>query len=454
MKRNKAISIIAILLAVLMLLGLFVSAIPVRAHADEIDDLKARKEELSAKVTEIKEKLEGLEDEKTTVLERKAALEEQNDLANEQLEIIETEIENYNTLIENKAKEVDAAKNREDIQLEKYRTRIRAMEENGGYNILALILQAENFADLLTAFDDMGEIMQSDKKLQKQYEAAREETEEIKAQFEAEKAVYEADQEKLREEQEEILKQVDEATAELERLEEEIEQAIKAYEAAEQEEANAAAAVANAIAANNARKAQERAAAQAAAAAAAAEAQQKVQEMTEANAQASAAGEEAPYTQEEIQAVAEEANIGYVSGGGSEGYIWPLPCSTRVTSRFGNRTDPFTGQTRYHSGIDIDGFGNDGAPVVAAASGTVITASYDSAYGNYIIIDHGDTSTVYAHLSGLAVSYGATVSQGETIGYVGSTGRATGTHLHFEVYVGDGRVDPAQYFSGISYYQC
>ena len=388
------------------------------------------------------------------MLERKAALEEQNELANEQLEIINIEIENYNDLIAAKAKEVDAAKNREEKQLEKYRSRIRAMEENGGYNILALIFQADTFSDLLTAFDDMGEIMQSDKQLQKQYEDAREETEQVKAQFEAEKAVYEADQAELRKEQEGIQADVDKATEELERLEGEIEAAIQAYEAAEQEEANAAAAVAGAIAANNARKAQERAAAQAAAAAAAAEAQQKVQEMTEANAQASAAGEEAPYTQEEIQAVAEEANIGYVSGGGSEGFVWPLPCSTRVTSRFGNRTDPFTGQTRYHSGLDIDGFGNDGSPVVAAASGTVITASYDSAYGNYVIIDHGDTSTVYAHLSGLAVSYGDTVSQGQTVGYVGSTGRATGTHLHFEVYVGDGRVDPAQYFSGISYYQC
>ena len=98
--------------------------------------------------------------------------------------------------------------------------------------------------------------------------------------------------------------------------------------------------------------------------------------------------------------------------------------------------------------------GNDGAPVIAAASGTVITASYDSAYGNYVIIDHGGTSTVYAHMSGLAVYEGQTVSQGQEIGYVGSTGRATGTHLHFEVYVGDSRVDPAQYFSGISYYNC
>ena len=430
MKKNKAISIIAIMLAVLMLLSLFISAIPVRAHADELDELKAKKEELSAKVQSIKEKLDGLEEEKTTVLERKAALEEQNDLASQQLEIINIEIENYNDLIETKAQEVDAAKNREQRQLEKYRSRIRAMEENGGYNILALILESESFAQLLTAIDDMGEIMQSDKQLQKQYEDAREETEEIKAQFEAEKAVYEADQAELRKEQEGIQADMDAAAEELERLEEEIEEAVRAYEAAEQEEANAAAAVANAIAANNARKAQERAAAQAAAAQAAAEAKQRVQEMTQANADATAAGQEVPYTEAEIQAVAEEGNVGYVSGGGSEGYIWPLPCSTRVTSRFGNRADPFTGQTRYHSGIDIDGFGNDGSPVVAAASGTVITASYDSAYGNY------------------------TVSQGQTVGYVGSTGRATGTHLHFEVYVGDGRVDPAQYFSGISYYQC
>ena len=119
MKKNKAISIIAIMLAVLMLLSLFISAIPVRAHADELDELKAKKEELSAKVQSIKEKLDGLQEEKTTVLERKAALEEQNDLASQQLEIINIEIENYNDLIETKAQEVDAAKNREQRQLEK-----------------------------------------------------------------------------------------------------------------------------------------------------------------------------------------------------------------------------------------------------------------------------------------------------------------------------------------------
>ena len=144
---------------------------------------------------------------------------------------------------------------------------------------------------------------------------------------------------------------------------------------------------------------------------------------------------------------------GNASATGSLG--WPVPCSTRVTSRFGYRTDPFTGEQRYHSGIDIDGYGNDGAPVVASDGGTVITATYNDGYGNYIIIDHGNGyQTLYAHMSGLAVGNGSTVSKGQTIGYLGATGRATGTHCHFEVFVNGSRVDPAGFFGGLSYYNC
>ena len=449
MKKKKTVSLIAVILAALMLLSLLTAALPLRAHAEESAEIKAlrvKKEELSRQVKQIKEKLDGLKEEQTSVLQLKAALEEQNDLAAQQLEIVGQEIAHYDELIRVKAEEVEAAKTREARQLQRYRNRIRAMEENGGYNILALIFQAENFADLLTAFDDMGEIMQSDKQLQKQYEAARAETEEIKAQFEAEKAIYEADQAVLREEQDGLRAQIKESEERLADLEEEIERAIEEYERAEKAEAAAAETIAYKIKEAEALKAQNRAAAQA-------QAKQRIEEMTAANAEAEAAGLELPYSEEEMQQTAQIAELGYVSGGGS-GYTWPLPCSTRVTSRYGNRSDPFTGSSAYHSGIDIDGFGNDGSPVVAAAAGTVTTASYDGSYGNYVIIDHGGTSTVYAHLSGLSVSAGQTVSQGQTIGSVGSTGRATGTHLHFEVYVGDGRVDPAQYFSGISYYQC
>ena len=133
------------------------------------------------------ERLQALKDQQANVLEQKAALDEQKKLANEQLKIIAKEIDQCSELIAEKAKEVDAAKNKEERQLERYRGRVRAMEENGGYNILAVILQANNFSELLTAFDDMGEIMSSDKTLQAQYVAAREQTEEVKAQYEQER---------------------------------------------------------------------------------------------------------------------------------------------------------------------------------------------------------------------------------------------------------------------------
>ena len=448
MKRKKALSVIAILLAALMLLSLVVSVIPLRAYADELDELaalRARKEELTYQVQEIKERIIGLQETQANVLEQKAALEEQNRLAEEQLAVIDEEIREYEGLIRSKGEEVDEAKNRENFQRERYRTRVRAMEESGGYNILALVLQSENFSQLITAFDDMGEIMESDKQLQRDYEEAREETEEVKAQYEQEKSVYEDKQNELRGEQAEILADVQRAEDLLNELQEEIAKAVVEYKEAQLAQESAAAAIANTIASYNARKASVQAVEQAKA---------QVQGMMQANLEAVASGNGPVFSEEQIQQAVQEADVSYASASQESGFQWPLPCSSRVTSRYGNRSDPFTGETRYHSGIDIDGFGNDGAPVVAAASGEVITASYDSSYGNYVIIDHGGTSTVYAHMSGLAVSYGQTVSQGQTIGYVGATGRATGTHLHFEVYVGDSRVDPAQYFSNISYYNC
>ena len=441
MKRKKIISVIAVILVVMMLISLVASAIPMIAFGDELDDLQAKKSELSAQAAECKARLEALQDQQANVLEQRAALQEQNRIAEEQLAVIEEEIEDYNRLIAKKAKEVDAAKNREAIQLDKYRTRIRAMEENGGYNILALVLKAGDFAQLLTAMDDMGEIMQSDKQLQRDYAEAREETEEIKAQYEEEKAGYEAQQKILEQEQEEISKQVESATKLLESLDEEIEKAIQEYEAAEAAESAAAATIAGFIAALAAQKAAENEAAQA-----------EAQQMIEANAEAAANGEEAPYSEEQIQQASTTLGGGYVDS--SEGLMWPVPCSTRITSRYGNRSDPFTGATAYHSGIDIDGFNNEGNIIVAAASGTVVTASYDGGYGNYVIVDHGNMQTLYAHMSGMAVSVGDYVAQGQTVGYLGATGRATGTHCHFEVFVGGSRTDPAAYFSGMTYYNC
>ena len=442
MNNKKIASALAVVLCVLMLASLVLSVIPVRAYADELEDLKSQKASLSNQVKECQERLEQLKEQQANVLEQKAALDEQIRLANEQLALVAEEIEEYNKLIEEKAKEVEAARTKEERQLERYQSRVRAMEESGGFNILALIVNSQNFSELLTAMDDMGEIMESDRALQESYIAAREETEAIKAEYEAEKAEYEAAQKELEAERADLGRQIQENAKELEDLQEEIEKAIQEYEAAEAAEANAAAAIANMIAEYQRKKAQE-----------AAQNAGLADQMQQANEEAEANGEEPPYSQEEIQDAINNAGN---SGGGvsSDGLTWPVPCSTRVTSRFGTRTDPFTGKTATHNGIDIDGFNNAGNIIVAAASGTVVTASYDGAYGNYVVIDHGDMTTLYAHMSGMAVSAGSWVDQGQTIGYLGDTGRATGVHCHFEVFVGGGRVDPASYFSGLTYYNC
>ncbi len=426
MNNKKVISFIAVFLAVLMLASLVLSVIPVSAYAvtqDEINVLQAQKKEISGRVSDCKARLEALKQQQANVLEQKAALMEQNKLTQEQIDLAQAQIDMYNDMIAEKAEEVEEARTREERQLQKYRTRVRAMEENGGYNILAVVFNSSNLSQLMSGVDDMGEIMESDRALEDQYIAAREETEEIKAEYEETKADYEEKQDELKAEQEELKKQMDEANELIESLAEDIEKATKEYEAAAAEEAAAAAEVSSFIAQYNAQKA--------------AEAAQNAQNNAAAGGDAGAGG-------------------GSYSAGveGTGTLVWPVPCSMTVTSRYGNRSDPFTGATTYHAGIDIDGFNKDGQAIVAADSGTVITASSNSGYGNYVIIDHGNMKTVYAHCSGLAVSAGQSVSQGQTIGYLGSTGRSTGTHCHFEVYVGDSRTDPAAYFSGISYYNC
>jgi murein DD-endopeptidase MepM/ murein hydrolase activator NlpD len=116
-----------------------------------------------------------------------------------------------------------------------------------------------------------------------------------------------------------------------------------------------------------------------------------------------------------------------------------------LTSGFGNRISPITGTLRFHSGIDLGA--NPGNKVLAAAQGEVINAEYIGGYGYTVIIYHGGGfSTLYAHLSGFAVSSGQTVKQGQIIGYVGSTGFATGPHLHFEVRVNGAARNPYGYF--------
>jgi murein DD-endopeptidase MepM/ murein hydrolase activator NlpD len=118
---------------------------------------------------------------------------------------------------------------------------------------------------------------------------------------------------------------------------------------------------------------------------------------------------------------------------------WPI--IGWLTSGYGSRKDPFTGRPDFHSGLDISA--NRGTPIKATADGTVEAAAYQGNYGNAILIDHGfGLSTRYGHMSGFRVRTGQRVKRGEVIGYVGATGRATSSHLHYEILLNGQAINP------------
>ena len=133
-------------------------------------------------------------------------------------------------------------------------------------------------------------------------------------------------------------------------------------------------------------------------------------------------------------------------GGTGAGILsWPLPVSGTLTSGFGIRTDPFTGEQKFHGGMDIAAAA--GTPVLAAADGTVSFANgtdpWGGGYGYYVILDHGGgMETLYGHCGSVCVLSGTPVRRGEVIAYVGTTGNSTGNHLHFEVRIGGQKTDP------------
>ena len=405
MLKQRQRKILSALLAILMSVSLVVGVLPTQVFAvtqAEIDELQRKKEELEEKVKEKQSAVDELEKKQAGVLKQKKALDERNEYLYEQLSINTEQIALYDQLIAQKALEVDAAKAKELEQLERYRKRVRAMEENGNADFLAMLLNSNNLGEFLTAIDDIGEIMESDKLLEDAYIAARENTERVKADYEEFKAGLEVKKRELNDEKGEIESEIAEASQLIEKIKadidsnsEELEELLKAEEEAEDLIAKKIAEL---------------------------EEQKRLEE--EAN---------------KIHQGEEGGGGGGIPGGGesiaSGNFAWPCAC-TYITSRVGGRIHPISGVYKYHSGMDIGC--QYGDAVWASDSGTVILAGENGGYGNCVMIDHGYVNgdnyyTLYGHLSSIAVSYGQTVSQGEYIGAVGSTGVSTGPHLHFEI---------------------
>ena len=405
--RRKIRSVIAALVSSIMAYSLLVSiASPAYAVTQsEIDALKAERDAISAQRREKQEAVTRLENEKADIVARKQAMDERNMLSLQQIELNDQEIVLYDQMIADKELEIVDAQKLEDEQLARYRTRVRAMEENGNLNILALILKANSLGELLTNIDDVGEIMESDKELEAAYKAARENTEKVKAEYEDFRSELNAKQDELRQEQKELEGDIEEANQLILSLENDLENRQAEYDAIMAAE-DAANSVINKL----------------------------VAELEEQRRQAALA--------------ASASSSGGGAAVGTASFMWPVASYVYISSRFGLRVHPITGETKSHTGLDIAS--NMGTTVYAADNGTITLAGWNGGYGNCIMIDHGNGYvTLYGHLSSLGVSEGQSVSKGDTIGQVGSTGNSTGPHLHFEVIRAGTRVDPEQFFSGL-----
>ena len=380
----------------------------------EIEALRAERDEIEKQREAKQAEIDALKEDAVGILVQKRALDERNMYTMQQIQLNEEEIALYDEMIADKEREVLDAQKLEEEQLERYRKRVRAMEENGTLNYLALILKSNDLGEMLTAMDDVGEIMQRDKALEDNYIKARENTEELKTEYEAYRKEVNGKQDALRQDQEKLQAEIDEADELLLGLHEDYmnRQAEIAEIQAQEDATNMA------ISILVAKLEAERAAAAAAAAAAAG------------------------------------GGDGGSTGSGAAAYangtfIFPVATYSYISSRFGERIHPITGELKNHNGMDIAA--NSGTAVYAADGGKVVLAEWYGGYGNCIMIEHGNCyKTLYGHLSYIGVKNGQYVNQGDTIGQVGSTGNSTGPHLHFEVYSNGSRIDPEQFYSGLN----
>jgi len=339
-----------------------------------------------------------------TELTKKGVLDDRIMLTGLEIDNVNSIIAYYDILIREKEYEVYLAQGREDAQLQKYRNRVRDMEENGIISYLEIIFDSTSFSDMLARIDFVSDIMRADESAYVDLITARNETEAAKENLEMAKAEMDDEKAYLELKEAELFEQLEEAHALITKMENDIETEKQLRSMVIEEEARVQREINAKV--EELRRQQE------------IERQRRLREQ-----QRSSSGS--------------SGGMNAVTGTGE--LMWPV--GGTVTSGFGVRRHPVFGDMRQHNGIDIHS--SHGTSVVAADGGTVITSSYNSSYGNYIVISHGNgITTLYAHLSTRSVSTGTNVSKGQLVGLVGSTGISTGPHLHFEVTVNGSRVNP------------
>lgn len=417
----------------------------------EIANLEQRQQELAREREEVEASLKEYEnnaaqhelylekyDEKMKLQEEEiAAIKAQMDLLDEDIAALEEQIED-------KRAEIDES-------IEDFKRRLRVMYMTGNDSMTSMLVGSTDFYDILARMEliervsrhdndmiddlnvmidelnmDIADLETNKESLEKKKkisEGVLEELQKTYAEHEETKAWYEKQAEMDRQ-----------RTAEMDAEEAQIEEELQDFIRKQQEELE------------RKRKEEEERRRQEEERKRKEEEERRRQEEEKKRLEAEAAGE--TYTPPAETEPVETEDYTYPTGA-SGGFIWPCPTVHNMTDGYGNRYIVEEGRNDFHKGIDITKPGCAGEPIVASASGTVITASNTgNGYGIHVVIDHGDKiATLYAHMSSCAVSVGDEVEQGQTIGYIGCTGYAYGNHLHFEVRVNGQHTEPLDYVS-------
>lgn len=444
MKKHKLlIGIIAGLLIVAMAASLVAGVLPQDVRAASSSELKEQLNELKKDKDALKEKIKELEKQQSqtfgdmeSIIKQKSVIDQQVALLYAEIQNVNSQIAAYSLLIADKQEELELAQKRLKELNAKNKARIRAMEEEGALSYWSVLFQANNFSDLLDRLNMIAEIAASDQRRLKEMGEAAKAVEEAQAVLTTEKAALEVTKAELEETQKTLDAKNAEADlllADLVKVSQDLEDLHNQFEKEEED-------FLDKIAQKDQEYQTQLGIEQSIAASIKASIEASIQESRWIQASI-----EESRRQEAGATAPTSGNPSYGSPDNPSGVIWLVPCKyVRVSSPFGYRWHPTTGEWSMHKGVDLAAA--KGTPIYATRSGYVNVATYHATAGNYVTINHQDGYTsVYMHMTHYIVKVGQYVKAGELIGYVGSTGRSTGPHLHFGIHYKGTYVNPMDY---------
>ena len=384
-------------------------SVPAQASVTgDLNSLNSQMGEIQQKISELETQIDSLDYQRQSVLEKKATLDKKNALTQQELDVIAEQIDIIDNYLTNRQSDLEAARQRESEQEEAWLGRLRAMEEETDLSYIQVLFEATSFSDLLTRIDLVSEITQYDEELFNSYIESRRTVEELEAEAEEMYALNEQKRSEYEEKKAQLEADTQAACDMIAALESDIDgyQELLAAQTEIEDELSA----------------------------------QIAQKLSEYYASVISA------QQVSAAVSAARGNSANFSSDGTT-LLWPS-WSNMITSYFGNRESPGGIGSTNHKGIDISGSGIYGSDVWAAGNGTVVKTGNDTTgFGNYVVVALDNGYTVqYSHLAENYVTEGQTVSQGESVGAVGSTGTSTGAHIDFRIYDSDGNaLDPMSF---------